>query len=286
MASKTIIFGSSGYIGKNIANNLSISGQDIIKIASRDIDLLCRDSKHKVSALPLEDSNIIIASAITRSKKDDLDSFRRNVIMLANLVEGLRGRQMRSILYLSAADVYGLPSLRLKESDTHAPNNFYGNFKSIAESILRLSFSNELLTIFRLPGVFGGINDEASIISRFTHSIWEKKELTLTNCGETKRDFLPMPFLQDAIGSHLNSPVPNIYNVSSNSELMLKDIVKLIGHCLAKETSHNFVSIHSARDFNLSFDCSLLLNTYPALVKPSLEKSIQLFVKKFINNRI
>ena len=278
MSKKIIIFGGSGYVGSNLDHYLKSKGYETLPISSRTIDLLDENSIDQVRALPLKNATVVIASAIPRAKSDDIVSFSKNLRIICNLTHALSlDYQVKSAIFLSAADVYGKPRSDISENETYIPKNFYGTYKLTAENILRLSLGHIPLSILRLPGIYGGVDDNSSLLSRFVKSIAVSKEIVLSNNGETRRGFLSINFLSESILAAIKKPIPGVYNVSDANELSLLKIIQILSESIKVDARIRLITEKTSRDFDLSFNCERLTQFHQGLKQPDLETNLKRF---------
>jgi nucleoside-diphosphate-sugar epimerase len=280
---KLVILGGTGYIGKNIVNTFSKNGDKVYSLGSKDIDL--NDLIHsptKLARLLKGSDCLIICSAITRTTANNSNSCFTNINQLNTIMQACELELPKHIVYCSAADVYGHGGSLITEDAPISPMNEYGAFKAFAEKMLQLNFSERCnVSIFRFSGVFGGDSDQTSLINRLTQSIRMGKEITLSNEGLSKRDYLPVSLLCDAIVEIINLKYAGIFNVSTGQEKNIIDTVKHIEQLIGKKANLILTDDFSERDFDLSLSNTKLHLMLPHLHIPSLNSALKVAVKRY-----
>ncbi|ASD67494.1 NAD-dependent epimerase/dehydratase family protein [Pseudoalteromonas piscicida] len=279
---RTLILGGSGYIGRNIAATLAEQGMAVTALSRKDVDL---ENQHQGVADLVEHlrdcDNLIICSAITRTVANDTDSCQQNIIQLQTILKALQNTTPKRVVYLSAADVYGHYGSQAQEIAPLEPKNEYGAFKVFAEHMLRINLAHQCrLSIMRFSGVFGGVGDTSSLIYRLFHSVKSGAEITLTNNGQSKRDFVPVTLIASAAYSLLTNNKSGTYNVSTGQEMNIADVIKLIESVSSTQARLRLFQQKSDRDFDLSLDNSRLELSLPYLVVPNMLTSLTHFVSE------
>jgi len=73
---KVIVFGGSGFIGKNICQHLNDNNEfDTIAYSKKDVDLLDFTKTSQIITTCSPNTSILICSAITRSQSDSWETF-------------------------------------------------------------------------------------------------------------------------------------------------------------------------------------------------------------------
>jgi len=282
---KTIILGGSGYIGRNITALLTNQEMDITALSRKDVDL--ENHLHGVATLSehLKDcDNLIICSAITRTVANDSNSCQKNIIQLQTIINALKNATPKRVIYLSAADVYGHYGSTVNEDALLEPQNEYGAFKVFAEHMLKINLAKACnLSILRFSGVFGGIEDRTSLIYRFFQSVKSNAQITLSNNGLSKRDFVPVTLIASTVLKLITKGGHGTYNVSTGQEMNILDVIELIESTCSLQAKLLLNSGKSDRDFDLSLDNSRLVSKFPELVIPNMHTSLTDFISELNN---
>ena len=131
---KVVVFGASGFIGGSIYRYLQrIKSLDLVGYSSVECNLL--DPRRVVEILGScgPETSVILCSAITRRVEDSWDAMLKNITMVHNFTSSIPRSGLRSILFMSSADVYGMPpqTLPICEDTKLNPHGCYGLSKLI-----------------------------------------------------------------------------------------------------------------------------------------------------------
>ena len=161
---KILITGGTGYIGSHTAVELIESGHQVIlvdnlsnstievldcieqitgiKPAFEQLDLTEVDKTARFFEMHPDLDGIIHFAAskyVGESVQDPLKYYQNNLFSLINILQGMKTRQIRNIVFSSSCTVYGQPDqLPVKEDAPVMPAmSPYGNTKQVSEEILR-----------------------------------------------------------------------------------------------------------------------------------------------------
>src|SRR6266567_4937782 len=155
---KILITGGSGFIGRNLAEDLA-SSYAVLAPSSRELDLLNEEAVRQY--LSAQHFDVIVHAATTRSNRrvgGSPDMLDRNCRMFFNLVRN--GELFGKMIHFGSGAEYhrtGLPvKVREEYFDTHVPLDPYGFSKYICAKYIERC---ERLVDLRLFGVFGRYED-------------------------------------------------------------------------------------------------------------------------------
>lgn len=191
---RALITGVNGFVGAYLVKELQEEGYSVCGIGMGLFDLPgvlykevnIMDRIELALAMEELDPDIVfhlagIASVIN-SWRDPKASFEVNVIGTINLLESLKGREVRKIVYVGSSEVYG-PGRRLgdKFSETSSPNpqNPYATSKYAAERItLQLGQMYKLPVILTRPFNHVGVGQsEGFVVPDFARQLIETSKL-------------------------------------------------------------------------------------------------------------
>lgn len=147
------------------------------------------------------------------------------------------------VVYASSAAVYGdNPNIPLRERETPAPINLYGEHKLENERIAARAFAQHGVHSvgLRFFNVYGPRQDPSSpysgVISKFIDNARAGKPLTIFGDGEQSRDFV---FVRDVVQCMVQSAqqvrgyaVATVFNVGTGTATNLKQLAATIGEVL------------------------------------------------------
>lgn len=222
--------------------------------------------------------------------------FRANIAGFMNVIDACRKNNVKKIIFASSSSVYGqskrLPS---KESDTiERQESYYAITKSHNEDIARFyarSYGIHIVGL-RFFTVYGpwGRPDMAPMI--FANSIYRRKQISLFNNGDLKRDFT---YIDDVIQSILGiftflfsenvqdrNVYFDIYNVGTGKSYKVKDFVNILERKMKGERiKKEYLPMQSGDVYQTKADTSKLKNEINCECKTSLDEGLKSFVEWF-----
>jgi len=234
---KILVTGGSGYIGKNIIQNLS---------KKYEIKYLTRNLKDKSKQSILIKNNFdTINTAITKFKpdlilhlaslfivnhksKDISNLIDSNIKFGSFILESMRLNKIDKIINIGTSWEY-------KNSDDYNPVNLYAATKNAYKKILFYFYKIMPLKILNLElyDTYGPFDDRGKIISKIVDSIKNEKKLELSP-GNQILDIIHIDDLINAIKISLDifkgkqKKFFKTYSLCSNERYKLKEIVKIV----------------------------------------------------------
>lgn len=201
---------------------------------------------------------------VDNSFGNSLSFTRSNVIGTHSLLEACRGHLgMKRFYHMSTDEVYG----EIKEGSFHEksllhPTNPYAATKAAAEQIVHsygCSFKLPYI-ILRANNIYGPRQYPEKIIPAFITRLLEKKPLRIQGDGSSKRMFLHVNDLINAIEAiHENGVDGEIYNIGTKEEYTVMQIAQmLVDKIEGVELSKTFLEYVPDRLFN---DCRYSIDT-------------------------
>ncbi|MBD2867545.1 NAD-dependent epimerase/dehydratase family protein [Paenibacillus arenilitoris] len=247
---KVLVTGGYGFIGSFVAERFSKEGYEVSIIDNlstgnkRNVDF-----KHKSYILSVEDRNceeifrnnrfdivihlaaqVSVAASIENPRQDT----KSNVLGLSNMLVFAHKFGVKKFIFASSAAVYGSSEqLPLPESASCSPISPYGINKMIGETYcLKWQEIYGLETLcFRFSNVFGPRQDsrgEGGVVSTFIGRALEGRELVVFGDGGQTRDFIYVEDVADAIYRSSYSDLSGVYNLSTNTEHSVNELVETI----------------------------------------------------------
>ena len=224
---RILITGGSGFIGRNLAEQLAPT-YEVLAPSSTELDLL--NDRQVRDYLSAHHFDVIVHAATTRSNRRlaaPPDMLDRNCRMFFNLVRN-QGRFGKLIHFGSGAEYerFQLPA-RVKEDyfDTRVPKDPYGFSKYICAKYIERS---DRIVNLRLFGVFGAYED------------YTVRFISNACCRALKG--LPIVLRQDIVFDYLyikdlvkitrwfieNTPRHKAYNVSTGRPVALTELARIV----------------------------------------------------------
>ena len=169
-----LLISDRGFIGKSLFNALSNNKEhNIYGLNSDNCNLLNEEkTKAAISKILIKPFTIIFLSTFGRFPEDTYDVYNKNVTMITNLLNSIDINLIEQFIFFSSTCLYGRPPkiLPITEVNECIPNGYYGLSKFVSESLIKLQLTCPV-SIIRIPGVYGKLDQNKSIISHFVNNI-------------------------------------------------------------------------------------------------------------------
>ncbi|MEX2028230.1 MAG: UDP-glucose 4-epimerase GalE [Candidatus Curtissbacteria bacterium] len=247
--SKILVTGGAGFIGGHVTKILLEQGHGVVVLDNlsrghkETVDKRAKlvvgdiaDPKKTKEALEDVDSVIHMAGLIVvpESVKDPIRYSQNNVLGSVSLLQSMKEKGVKKIIFSSSACVYGSPkTLPIKEDASLHPDNPYGATKASVESFLQaynanFDFDVTILRYFNPYGPGERHEPETHAIPNFIRATLTKKPIPLYWKGEQVRDFIYIEDLARAHTDVLGLTGLNIFNVGTETGVKVKDVIDKI----------------------------------------------------------
>lgn len=262
--SKILITGAGGFIGRELVNQLSQNKKNKI---------IAIDNNIRGNLVTINKKKNIINKKIDIRNKKKLEKFFKNVdecFHLAaingtknfynrpdlvldvgvkgtiNVIELVKKYNLKKFIYFSSSEAYQKPHFiptkedeELKIPNVFNPRFSYGGSKIIGE-LLTINFLKETRTkfyILRPHNVYGPNMGKDHVLPELINKLRQnKKSLKIVGDGNDSRSFIYVTDAVNAIIKVSKKAIPNqIYNIGSNNEYKIKEIVELLCNILNRK---------------------------------------------------
>jgi UDP-glucose 4-epimerase len=246
---KLIIVGHTGFIGKNIYQNLiNNSKYEIVGISTNQVNLLDNNSSHILSEIIPSNSVVIMCVGIKKQLGDNLEIFRDNLSIIKNFSEAMIKSKPAKILFISSTSVYGEDVVydhSISEETPVQPRTYYGIAKYTAERILKkVCRDNQLhLMILRPPLVYG--KDDLSMgygPTGFTYKYVNGEKIILWGNGSEYREFIYIDDVGKIICRLINNNFSGTLNLVSGKSYTYEDVLNKL-----KKITNSHINIESRK---------------------------------------
>lgn len=258
MKNKTVLLlGGSGFIGKNIIDQLS-NKYNIISPTHRELNLLDRENVDKYFSN--NPAKYMIYAVNVGGKRNDNVTFgilENNLKMFFNVMR--HEIKFKRIIFLGSGAEYdkrnNLKLVKEKEFDKSIPTDEYGFYKYVCSKMIETS--NNIINL-RLFGVYGKYEDYnvRFISNNICRSILN---MPLNLNQNVRLDYIHVNDVIKIIDFFLsNNPRNKFYNVSTGNPITLKSIANIINE--ASEKKQKIIIRHKGLGKEYSGSNTLLLS--------------------------
>ncbi len=249
---KVLITGGYGFIGSHVAERFFNEGHEVFIIdnlsSGKKENITFKHEHYRVSVIDscceqvfqAYNFDIVVHLAAQVSVAKSIINPRLdteiNTVGLVNMLSLSHKYNVKKFIFASSAAVYGMnEKIPLTEDFPCSPISPYGISKWIGESYCQKW--KELYgldsVVFRFSNVYGprqSNEGEGGVVSIFLDSLLKGKPLEVFGDGEQTRDFIYVTDVADAIYKASYSNLNGVYNLSTQSECNLKNLIKVMAN--------------------------------------------------------
>jgi UDP-glucose 4-epimerase len=248
-----LILGASGFIGKNIIENLINYNFNIV-LSGIDLHLLPENIKNdkKVKLKPSRLMNINFIKSIIKNDKIDvvihlvstlipsscyndfLREFSEVIKPTFQLLNYLSTKQITIIFFSSGGTIYGKAQNKIKENHKLEPINYYGFSKLMIEDYIKLlnRINNLKYIILRPSNVYGKyqrLEAQQGFIAVAIGKILTDMPIEIWGDGKAVRDYIYVQDIAEVVNKIIGSNLINeTLNVGSGTGIDLLEIIELL----------------------------------------------------------
>lgn len=306
-----ILFGAAGFIGTNLAAELSKNNENKIVLVDQNEDYFKPLKSLKLSNLEfnvmslnsetdfdsiLEEGDIVFhLMSTTVPSTTNLhigEEISANINITVNLLESCVRNNIKRVIFISSGGtVYGTEdSCPISETAPTDPITAYGIQKLAIEKLMYLYHYMHRIDyrIIRLSNPYGPYqrpNGILGAVTSFTYKALKNEPITVYGDGTIVRDFI---YIEDAVKAIINITEQNtkhkLFNLGSGHGTSINQILEIIASTLNKELIVEYKSARSV-DVPINYlDISRYEEEFGPLDLIDLEKGIQLTAEFLENN--
>ena len=251
---KYLVTGGGGFLGQDVIDRLVKTGNEVVLFARKnpnkegrrsggeffqgditDIATLeaCRAKHPTISRI------VHLAALVPKTKDEDqaINMIDVNVCGTVNLLETFRD-QLDNFVYVSTAEVYGLPQVEgpIEEDTAPAPLSNYGASKLAGELFSRVYGVryNFPVSMLRLTVLYGPGDTIARAIPNFVNKALAGERLEVYG-GEELRDYLHVSDAANAVYLAAIKPSEGVFNIGTGKGITIRDTAQKIAELIAND---------------------------------------------------
>lgn len=186
---RVIVIGKSGFVGSELLLSLAATDIEAIGIGREDVDLTSPTSITYLANVVRDTDIVVFASADVPVKS--LEQFERNLSMLRNFLDGIKGKKLNQLVYISSDAVFADSEQPLTEKSPRGAENLHGLMHMVREIALGNSEFMEILCLLRPTTIYGAKDPHNSYgPCSFMRRAKRAEDIVLFGNGEEERDYV------------------------------------------------------------------------------------------------
>ena len=197
--------------------------------------------------------NYAALTEVYQSHQTPVEYFETNTMAMVKLchelslgTQHLRQKYLKCYIHISSAEVYGSCEKPVDESTPPHPTTPYAVSKATADDYLTTLFKHSgfPVIIIRSTNVYGKHQQLYKIIPRTVIKLMQGKKIELHDGGNFVRPFIHVTDAARGVIAAIERGKPgNIYNFSTECNLSIEEVVKLICQKMGKDFESSTVSV-------------------------------------------
>lgn len=279
-----IILGHTSFIGKHLMNFFKNKKNYVVRgYNSKSINLTKKNHLKKLDPY-INNSIVIVLSANKTQKGAGSNVLKENFLMYFNLINYIKSKQVKKIIYVSSQVVFGedVNNLKTTENTKNIASSYYGLSKIIAENNLRITFKEnpKLFTIIRMPRIYGpGDSIKNYGPTKFVSSVLNKEIITIWGKGDELREFIHIDDIVRIFHKIIDKNIYGNINIASGKSYTFIDVILAIEKILKKKVNYTFKK-RDGKLVNHVFDNSKFNKTFKNYKFIDLQKGIKDLISK------
>jgi nucleoside-diphosphate-sugar epimerase len=270
---RVVILGSSGFLGRGMAQVCAAAGIETIGLGSREVDLADASAGAQLAARLRPQDVVVFLSALTPDKGRDSGTLMQNLAMCRAVSEATRAVEIAQLVYASSDAVYSFATTLISEATPPAPIDLYGVMHRARELMLA-SEAKAPVAVLRLTAIYGTSDTHNSYgPNRFMRQALKDGRISLFGNGEETRDHL---HVDDAVGLILRVIThgsAGLLNLASGSSATFRSVAEAVA-ARAGRTVEIATFARQSPATHRHFDTTNLLRAFPGVRFKPLEDGL------------
>ena len=226
---KIIILGKHGFIAKRLCKELKKNKINFISFSKEKLNLEKKKSIKVLNKIVSAEDKIVFISAIAPVKNTDM--LLRNIKILNNVSEALKGKLFNQLIYISSDAVFKDDAKIINAKTEKIPSSLHGNMHLLRENVLQNYFGSRLCIL--RPTLIYGAEDPHNGYgpNKFLRLVKINKNIELFGKGEEMRDHININDVVNVIKFCLLKNYIGNINVASGNLISFYNIAKV---CIEK----------------------------------------------------
>lgn len=293
---KILITGGAGFIGSNVTelfcdkgfdvtvlDDLSFGYKSFVDKRAKFIEGSISDANLLKKALTGIDAVVHLAasSIIQFSFTNPVGYYENNVLNGIKLLEAMKKKGVKKIIFSSTAAVYGEPkNVPVKESDEKDPMTIYGSSKLAFERLLYVYYKNYGIdsVSLRFYNAYGPRDNQkpaTRAIPMWIDDILHRRVVEWYWQGSQLRDYVYVEDIALAIIDVLKLKGCNIFNIGSGNGILMKDVLKILEEIVGKKMKTKDLGPRKGDPMKLVADISKIEKEVGWKPKTSLREGLE-----------
>lgn len=289
------IIGANGFIGKHLTTTIIQKPHLKLSLFGRNDsnDFSDKVPYHKLDLNNTEEINrhfknidlvyYLASDTIPSSSWEDPQfEIEKNLIPFINFLKCISKLRVKKIVFVSSAGtIYGPSNQKLTESSDKKPFSPYGINKLAMENYLNYFEAKYNLhhDIFRVSNVYGYGQDTSrglGVINTFLEKIISDKNILIYGNGEIIRNYIYVNDVAELLSLSItaNPNVSNIFNLASNDNLSINEIVGFIKQIINEDFKIVYKETRQSDNPAIYLDNTKIRMTFPNFKFSSIKDGI------------
>jgi len=299
---KILVTGGAGFIGSHLTDRLIKEGHRVVVVdnlsTGRKENLNKKAKFYKIDIcspkiaqiFKKEKPEIVFHYAaqidVRKSVENPIEDANINILGTLNLLENSKKYKVKKFIFASSVGVYGEPQkLPVTENHPLNPISPYPITKLAVEKYLNYYRSLGLKFVsLRYSNIYGRRQisvGEGGVVATFIDKLLKGEKPIIYGDGNQTRDFLCVDDAVSAAIKSLKARSGSIYNIGTNKEIAVKELLNLTSDILGKNIKPLFKPLRQGKIIRSRIDFSKVKKELNWQPKYNLNKGLKGIIKWF-----